>query len=182
MKLGKFTVALATSAFLATSLFAAEMEKKALPFGSIMDVAYSELIWDKLENKGLNSTPSNLYVGGPPHGKVREVLEGTINGKQVIVKRNYGGKDVSIENVSKDRSKYLKAVTIMVAMEKGYDPKNADWFWAKYKTDGTLHKAPNGVEIAGKFPGCIACHSSASGNNLVFKHNKEANAEIVFVK
>mgnify|MGYP000226273551 CR=1 FL=1 len=182
MKLGKLTVALATSALLVTGLFAADTDKKVPAFGNIMDVAYSELIWDKLEDKGLNSIPANLYVGGPPHGKVREVLEGTINGKKVIVKRNYGGKDVSIENVSNNRDKYLKAVTIMVAMEKGYDTKNSNWFWAKYKADGTLHTAPNGLKIAGKFPGCIACHSSASGNDLVFKHNKDANAEIVIVK
>ena len=119
---------------------------------------------------------------------VREVLEAIIDGKRVIVKRNYGGAGVSLENVAKDRAKYLKAVTVMAKREKGYDPKNMDWFWVKYKADGTLHKNPKGVLLAGlidktqKRKGCIACHNSASGNDLVFKHNKEANAEIVYVK
>jgi len=159
------------------------MEKMAeMPFGGMEDVTFSKNLWKKLEAAGLNSTPSNLYVGGPPHGKVREVLEGMIDGKRVIVKRNYGGADVSIENVSKDRAKYLKAVTVMMKMPKGYDAKNNDWFWAKYKANGTLHKIPAGTEIAGKFPGCIACHNSASGGDLVFKHNKEANADVVYVK
>ena len=34
----------------------------------------------------------------------------------------------------------------------------------------------------GKPVGCIACHASASGNDLVFMHNKEANADIVYIK
>ncbi len=189
MKLKLLTAAFVASAFL-TSGFAADMapkemgmEKMAkLPFGSSLDVAYSKRLWEKLESTGLNSTPSNLYVGGPPHGPVREVLEGTIDGKRVIVKRNYGGKGVSIDSVSKDRAKFLKAVTVMIKLDKGYDTKNNDWFWIKYKADGSLHKTPAGDKIAGKFPGCIACHTSASGSDLVFKHNKEANADVVYVK
>ena len=197
MKLKLLTAAIATSALLVTGLFAADkkmgmdkmadkkmgMEKMAeMPFGGLNDVAYSKSLWAKIEAKGLNSTPANLYVGGPPHGPVREVLEGMIDGKRVIVKRNYGGKGVSLEAVAKDRAKYLKAVTVMLKMDKGYDTKNNDWFWVKYKADGTLHATPKGDKIAGKFPGCIACHSSASGSDLVFAHNKEANAAVVYVK
>ena len=200
MKLKLLTAVVATSALLVTGLFADSkkademkkvemgMEKMAkMPFGNVIDIAYSQRLWDKLEATGLNSTPANLYIGGPPHGKVREVLEGMIDGRRVIVKRNYGGAYVSIENVSKDRAKYLKAVTVMMKMPKGYDPENNDWFWVKYKKDGTLHKNPAGVELAGKIAkgapvGCIACHSSASGGDLVFKHNKEANAEVIYVK
>ena len=37
------------------------------------------------------------------------------------------------------------------------------------------------MSISGEVPGCISCHSSASGNDLVFAHNKEANAEITLV-
>lgn len=192
------TAALIASAFLTTG-YAGDMDKKMgmdtmdtekmgmekmaeMPFGGQMDVAFSKSLWDKLEATGLNSTPANLYIGGPPHGKVREVLEGMIDGKRVIVKRNYGGEGVSLETVAKDRAKYLKAVTVMMKMDKGYDPKNNDWFWAKYKADGSLHQIPTGDQIAGKFPGCISCHASASGGDLVFKHNKEANAEVVYVK
>ncbi len=56
----------------------------------------------------------HLYVCGPPHGKVREVVEGIIDNKLVIVKSNYGRKDVSIENVKNNPKKYLKAVTVIV--------------------------------------------------------------------
>ena len=192
MKLKLFTVALATSALLVTGMFAAEkkmgMEKMAeLPFSGPTDVAYSKTLWDKLEASGLNSVDGNLYVGGPPHGKVREVVEGMIDGKRVIVKRNYGGEGVSLETVAKDRAKYLKAVTVMAKREKGYDAENNDWFWVKYKADGTLHKNPKGMKLAGRIAkgkpvGCIACHNSASGGDLVFIHNKEANAEVVYVK
>lgn len=157
-----------------------KMKKMEAPFGGAADVAYSKILWEKLEANKLNSTPATPYVGGPPHGPVREVVEGKIDGKRVIVKRNYGGKGVSIENVEKDRAKYLKAVTIMIKKD-GYDPKNKDWYWAKYKADGSLHTTPKGDKIAGKFPGCIGCHQSASGGDLVFVHNKEANADITLV-
>jgi hypothetical protein len=157
-----------------------KMEKMQAPFGGEKDVAFAKELWEKLEVAKLNSTPATPYVGGPPHGPVREILEGKIDGKRVIVKRNYGGEGVSVENVKKDRSKYLKAVTVMIKKD-GYDPKNNDWYWAKYKADGSLHATPKGAKIAGKFPGCIACHQSASGGDLVFIHNKEANVDITLV-
>jgi len=186
------TAAVATSALLFTGLYAEDkkmgMETMSeMYFGGNADVSYAKTLWDKMEAKGLNTTPANLYIGGPPHGKVREVLEAMIDGKRVIVKRNYGGEGVSLEAVANDRKKFLKAVTIMAKREKGYDAENNDWFWAKYKADGTLLKTPTGLELAGRVmkgapKGCIACHTSASGGDLVFKHNKEANAEVVYVK
>ena len=157
-----------------------KMAKMEPVFGGDKDVAYAKKLWEQLEETKLNSIPATLYVGGPPHGAVREVLEGKIDGNRVIVKRNYGGKGVSISAVEEDRAKFLKAVTIMIKKDD-YDPKNADWYWAKYKADGTLDKTPKGDKIAGKFPGCIACHQSASGGDLVFIHNKEANADITLV-
>ncbi len=157
------------------------------PFGNAEDVDYSKQLWAKMEAKGLNSTPANLYVGGPPHGPVREVLEAVIGGKRIIVKRNFGGEGVSVETVSQDRAKFLKAITVMAKRENGYDPENGDWFWVKYKPDGSLHTNAKGMKLAGKIAkgmdkGCIACHQSASGNDLVFVHNKEANASVVHVK
>ncbi|MBT7589798.1 MAG: hypothetical protein HN561_01865 [Candidatus Scalindua sp.] len=156
------------------------------PFGNAEDVNYSKKLWAKMEAKDLNSTPANLYVGGPPHGPVREVLEAIIDGKRVIVKRNFGGEGVSVKSVSQNRAAFLKAITVMAKREDGYDPENGDWFWVKYKPDGSLHTNAKGMKLAGKVAkgmdkGCIFCHQSASGNDLVFIHNKEANAEVVHV-
>ena len=159
--------------------FAASMSDK--PFGSDKDVKYSQMLWMQLEKAKLNKIPATLYLGGPPHGPVREVLESTIDGKRVIIKRNYGGKDITIEKVEQNRAKYLKAVTVMIKKD-GYYPKNNDWFWVKYKADGTLHQSPKKDALAGKVGGCIGCHNSASGNDLVFAHNKMANADITLVK
>lgn len=155
--------------------------KKPL-FGNADDISYAKSLWNDLNKHGLNSTPATLYIGGPPHGKVREVLEANINGKRVIVKRNYGGKDISVKAVKANRSAYLKSITVMAKRGAGYDPENNNWFWAKYKPNGELHKNPKGMMLAGRVAkgmdkGCIACHQSASGSDMVFIHNKEANAE-----
>ena len=157
------------------------------PFGNAEDIDYSRQLWAKMKAKGLNSTPANLYVGGPPHGPVREVLEAIIDGKRIIVKRNFGGEGVSVESVSQNRAAFLKAITVMAKREDGYDPENGDWFWVKYKPDGNLHTNAKGMKLAGKVAkgmdkGCIFCHQSASGNDLVFIHNKEANAEVISVE
>lgn len=155
---------------------------KKMSFGTQSDVKYAKHLWQKLETATLNKVSATLYVGGPPHGKVREVLEGFIDGKRVIVKRNYGGKDVSIKNVSNNRAKYLKAITVMIKKD-GYDPKNKNWFWAKYKPNGLLHMDPSKTNYAaGKVGSCISCHASASGGDYVFVHNKVANAEMTIVK
>jgi hypothetical protein len=157
------------------------------PFGNAEDIDYAKQLWAKMEAKDLNSTPANLYVGGPPHGPVREVLEAIIDGKRVIVKRNFGGEGVSVESVSQNRAAFLKAITVMAKREDGYDPENGDWFWVKYKPDGNLHTNAKGIKLAGRVAkgmdkGCIFCHQSASGNDLVFLHNKEANAEVIHVE
>jgi len=169
------------------SAHAADKSMMKAPFGNPDDVAYAKVLWNEMNKSGLNKMPATLYVGGPPHGKVREVLEGKINGKRVIVKRNYGGEGVSVKTVTGNRSKYLKAITVMAKREAGYDSDNKDWFWAKYKPNGELHTNPKGMLLAGRVAkgmkaGCIACHKSASGNDLVFIHNKEANAEVTIVK
>jgi len=157
------------------------------PFGNAEDIDYAKQLWLKMEARGLNSTPANLYVGGPPHGPVREVLEAVIDGKRIIAKRNFGGEGISVEAVSQNRAAFLKAVTVMAKREDGYDAKNGNWFWVKYKPNGNLHTNAKRMKLAGRVAkgmdkGCIACHQSASGNDLVFAHNKEANASVVHVE
>ena len=57
----------------------------------------------------------------------------------IIVKENYG-----------KNQKTLMAITPMYKL-KGYNPEGGDWFWAKYKADGSVDKS-------GKVKGCIDCH------------------------
>ncbi len=155
------------------------------PFGSQEDVAFAKEMWEKLHAKGFDALQNNLYVGGPPHGKVREVMEGVIDGQLVISKTNYGGAGVSIEAVQKDPKAFLKAVTIMVK-RPGFDPDDKDWFWAKYKPDGTIFTNDKGMKLVGKVAkgmpvGCISCHASASGSDFVFSHNKTVNADVTWI-
>lgn len=161
------------------SLFA-EMKVQAA-FGGEKDIEYSKYLWQKLEDGKFNSTASNLYLGPPPHGGVREVLEGKIDGKRVLLKRNYGGAGISIEKVEANRDLYLKAITVMIKKD-GFNPKNGDWFWAKFKADGTLDKTPKKQAIVGKFPGCIGCHQAAKKTDFVFVHSNELNGEVTLVE
>ncbi len=66
--------------------------------------------------------PQNLYIGSPPHGAIRAVVEGEIDGNNTIVKFNYGGPDISAKEVVKDPDKWLKAITVMKRIP-GYNPK-----------------------------------------------------------
>ena len=101
-----------------------------------------------------------FYKGRHPHGAlltsyVNDVALKGINNKvgtladgAIIVKENYMP------------DKTLGAVTVMYRV-KGYDPDAGDWFWAKYKADGSIAKA-------GKVAGCIGCHAAVINNDWVF--------------
>ncbi len=153
------------------------------PMGSPTDVSDSQDVWNTLKKANLVGTraeKSKPYKGTPPHGAVLETLHRdiTVNGHRgiAIVKRNYGGPDVSISKVDANRAKYLKAVTVMFKRESGYDTDDKDWFWAKYKPDGSLFvkekmgmKIPLAGRVAkGKPEGCISCHRGAPGGDFVF--------------
>ncbi|MCP5114093.1 MAG: cytochrome P460 family protein [bacterium] len=150
------------------------------PFGDKTDVAYSKALWRALNKKNLvgagavNTVPQ---PGQTPHGMVIETLFDNVKVKghsgQVVVKRNYGGPDVTPSKVSANRGQYLKAVTVMFKRESGFDPDNGDWFWAKYLPDGSLDKHPKGMLLAGRVAkgmkeGCIACHTAAGGGDYLF--------------
>lgn len=151
-------------------------------FGKTDDIMYAKHLWANMQKSELNSKPSNLYAGGKPHGKIREVLEGKINGKRVLVKRNYAGEGVQLESVARNRAKYLKSITVMAKRNRGYDMENSDWFWAKYKADGSLYENEKNMKLAGKITDCIKCHLSAPRNTFVFNHSKIENGDIMFVK
>ncbi len=112
------------------------------------------------QNWALFPGKDKLYKGQHPHGAllttyVNDVAlkginnrVGTLADGAIIVKENYMP------------DKTLGAVTVMYRV-KGYDPDAGDWFWAKYKADGSIAKE-------GKVAGCIGCHTAAIGNDWVF--------------
>jgi hypothetical protein len=144
------------------------------------NVNYSKDLWAAMAKAGLSGSGAKAdtpYKGQAPHGAILEAItsEVTVGGHKgkVIVKRNYGGKGVSIDSVKGDRAKFLKAITVMFKREAGYDKDNNDWFWVKYKPDGSLHTNPKGMMLAGrvmkgKDKGCIACHSTVKDNDYLF--------------
>lgn len=156
--------------------------KDSMPmaFSGPDSVEYSAKLWRSLQSAGLVGTGAvadEPYKGVHPHGAVLETITDSTSVDDykglVIVKRNYGGEGVSIENVSAQREKYLKAVTVMFKREKGYDADNQDWFYAKYKPDGSLDKNPAGMPLAGRVAkgkptGCISCHKAAPGGDFRF--------------
>ena len=101
-----------------------------------------------------------MYEGTQPHGaflttyvtkgarKVIEKKKGKFSQGAIIVKENYMP------------DKTLAAVTVMYKAI-GYNPEAGDWFWAKFKPDGS-------VEKEGKVEGCIKCHSAKADNDWVF--------------
>ena len=71
------------------------------------------------------------------------------------------------------RNTWLKAVTVMFKRENGYDADNQNWFWAKYKPNGSLHSNPKKMLLAGRVAkgkpaGCISCHRAAPGGDYLF--------------
>ena len=101
-----------------------------------------------------------IYPGKSPHGAFLKLyanglaLKAAREGKPmpngaIIVKENYG-----------EDQKTLVAITPMYKV-KGYNPEAGDWFWAKYKPDGT-------VEKSGKVKGCIDCHRTQEEKDWLF--------------
>lgn len=148
------------------------------PFGTPEDAAYAKDIWTALTAAnlvGANAINVRPFEGNEPHGSIQQVLDSKIKVRgrtaRVIVKRNYGGKGVTVQSVYDNPSKNLGAVTVMFKREKGYDPEDLDWMWVKFKGDGSLHKNPKGMLLAGRVAkgadvGCIACHKAAGGADM----------------
>jgi hypothetical protein len=155
----------------------------AAPFGGPDDVKYSQALWKalvKAKLAGAGSIKGTPYTGQHPHGAILDTLDSTIKVKgttgAVIIKRNYGGPGVSKQAVADNPDKFLKAVTVMFK-RAGYDPDDKDWFWVKFKPDGSLHVNPKNMKLAGmvakgKPKGCIACHKAAPGGDFVFNNNR----------
>jgi len=103
-----------------------------------------------------------MYKGTIPHGAYLKLFANKLaidaakagtdmpNGA-IIVKENYG-----------EDAKTLMSITPMYKV-KGYNPDGGDWFWAKYKADGS-------VEKSGKIEGCIRCHSEVKDRDWIYNN------------
>lgn len=160
-------------------------------FGLPADVAFAERLWESLKDLrlvGSRAIIAQPYEGSAPHGTILMTLdtELEVDGREdtVIVKKNYGGENISIESVATNPNLFLGAITVMFRREEGYDPQTQNWFWAKYAPDGSVQTNPAGVPLAGRISrnpedGCIACHQFAPGDDFVFLHDRFAPLDIV---
>ena len=159
-------------------------QEMKMPFGDPGSVAYSGSLWAAMTSARLTGAQARAdkpYKGQAPHGAILETITSavTVGGHKgkVVVKRNYGPGGISTRDVSRNRAKHLKAITVMFKREKGYDPENNDWFWVKYKPDGSLHTNPKGMQLAGRVAkgmdqGCIACHAAVKDKDYLFGKQK----------
>lgn len=173
----------ATAAAAAVLLAASGTAWAQQPFGGSEDVAYAGKLWDSMLDAGLigeNRVMSTPYTGQHPHGAILDTIETelAVDGRSgtLIIKRNYGGEGVSKQKVANDPDAYLGAITVMYR-RTGYDPDNANWYWAKYLPDGSLDTNPKGMKLAGRVAkgadkGCIACHVRAPGGDYVYNHDR----------
>lgn len=154
------------------------------PFGGDDDVAYAETLWQAMADAKLVGEDMILvqpYQGTEPHGAILETLHTTMtvggHTGHISVKRNYGPADITIEDVANDPQGNLAAITVMFQREAGYDADHDNWYWVKYLADGSLDKNPAGTLLAGRVAkgndeaGCIACHTSAEGDDYLFSTN-----------
>ncbi len=166
--------------FATIGLITLSVANAAPPFGGKDSQAYAAKLWTALTQArlaGAGALHTKPYEGEDPHGAILETIDTTLavggHSGAVIVKRNYGPKGITAEQVANNPGKYLKAVTVMFKREKGYDADNQDWFWAKFNPNGSLQMNPKKMALAGRVAkgmdaGCIACHKAAPGGDYVF--------------
>lgn len=180
-------VALVTLMLIAALIGAAHAQygQPRPPFGSDADVNAAHSLWWALRKAklvGANAICGTPYKGTYPHDVVLTTLDAVVNvsGHEgvVIVKNNYGEREVSARAVANDPGRYLQAITVMFKRESAYDSDNKDWFWVTYGPDGEILKSPQGKPLAGRAAksetgtGCIACHHGAPGGDYVFSHDR----------
>ena len=163
------------SVFAGTAL---SQKKMDTPFGGEKDVAFAKRLWSAMKTAhlvGADRINVRPFEGNEPHGAIQQVLDTKIRVQKrtarVIVKVNHMGDGANIDTVYANPNKYVAAYTVMFKKPAGYDPENKDWFWAKYKPDGSLDANPKGMKLAGRVAkgmdqGCIACHRSVGGDDL----------------
>jgi hypothetical protein len=104
--------------------------------------------------------------GSSAHGAyvkifVNQTVENDTDGlptESVLIKENYNAE------------KELVAITPMYRVGNEFDAANNNWYWVKYKPDGSLFER-NGKPISGRVDSCINCHRSAGGGDYVFSND-----------
>ena len=136
--------------------------------------SYDQRLWKYLKSSRYENwapVPGKTgaaYAGESPHGAfVKMYLNRRAVGNpktlpegSLIIKENFG-----------PDGKTLMAITAMVKA-KGYNPSGGDWYWVKFRPNGTVDQKilPTGaaVTLSGKPKGCIECHSDADGGDFLF--------------
>ncbi len=49
-----------------------------------------------------------------------------------------------------------------------YNPDVNDWFFTKHLPSGRLDRAPTGMALEGRLPGCTNCHRAMQTNDYLF--------------
>jgi hypothetical protein len=178
--LKKWTTLLLLSALCVLSVSApesADAQAATPPFGDADNVSYAAEVWSQMDGYQSWKLSTPVYKGASPHGKFLRMFSSyvTVDGiaRPIIVKENYGGPGVSAKAATDSPKEWLKAVTIMLQREAGYDDDNENWFWVKYAPDGSVMKNPKGMQLAGRVAkgmpaGCISCHLSADGGDYLY--------------
>ncbi len=108
-----------------------------------------------------------LYTGAEPHGMLLTTylndtaLQALSSGASVMPP----GAIIVKENYMPDRT--LAAITTMFKV-RGYNPDVNDWFFTKHLPSGELDRAPNGMALEGRLPGCTNGHRAMQTNDWVF--------------
>ena len=175
----KRIILLAVALSVGTGYLLAQDAKK-MPFGGPDDVAFAKKLWKSMGSYTDWKLTTPVYKGGSPHGKWVRLFSTwvTVDNKHypIIVKQNFGGRGVTRERAEAEPTKWLKAVTIMLQREAGYDKENQNWFYVKYTPQGAIDKNPAGMPLAGRVAkgmpkGCIACHGQAQGDDYLFSND-----------
>jgi hypothetical protein len=178
-----------------TALIVASLQSPALPQGSGSSRAappratrpptpeeFYQSFWKHLNKqdapyKKWGSLPGKTGVreGTEAHGDFLQTLANktamdkpdTLPYGSILVTENY------------DKDKKLKDISVMYR-SKGADPQHGDWYWLKYRPDGSIARTSEKEgqkAIAGKVASCVECHSKAEGKDLVYSNDPEKGTE-----
>ena len=128
-----------------------------------------EANWQMWPDKG------SFYTGNQPHGMLlttylNDVAYQALTGGATEMP---AGAIIVKENYMPDST--LAAVTTMFKAA-GYNADHNDWFFTKHLPSGELDKAPNGMQLEGRLPGCQDCHVNVQANDYLFTGQLGAGA------